>query len=92
MTQKLTTLNDKFIAYIRNALDFTVAQEANKYPVISSVIVSAGIATRKQLDVLEDLGHIKSIEIDVPSVLVPGQTVKEKAYYTERLIPSYVKA
>lgn len=84
-------LEESFINYVRNALDFVVAQDGGQYPVVSDVVVAAGVATRKQLDRLEELGHIKSIEVDVPSILAPGMKVKNKAYYTERLVPSYIK-
>jgi hypothetical protein len=90
--KQLATLSEKFIAYVRNAIDFTVSQEGGQYPVMGSVITASGIATERQLDKLEEAGHIKSFEVQVPSTLMPNKTVKMKAYYTERLVPTYVKA
>jgi hypothetical protein len=69
--------------YVRECLDLMVKETGGEFPVMSSVLVKSGIANRGQLDILEEQGHIKSITIEVPSILVPSKTVPEKAYYTE---------
>jgi hypothetical protein len=69
-----------------------VEESEDQFPVMGSVLVKVGMVSWKQLDELEEQGHIKSISVDVPSILVPSKTVKEKAYYTERRVPELVKA
>lgn len=76
---------------IRDTIDLMVQAGEDQYPVMASTLVKVSVASWKQLDELEEAGHIRSIMIDVPSVLVPTKTVKEKAYYTERRIPKLVE-
>lgn len=75
-----------YVNYVRNAIDLTVGDE-DGYPVSSAVLVKTGVASRKQLELLLKGGFIQGIEFDVPSILMPGQTVKERAYFTERIVP-----
>lgn len=91
-TQKLDKMNDLFIRYVKESIDFLVADGDDEFPVISQVLVKSGVATHKQLDILEEQGHIKSVTIEVPSILIPTKTVPEKAYYTEKRIPALVTA
>jgi hypothetical protein len=91
-TKKLSDLNDKYIAYVQETIDMTVQGAEDEFPVMGDVIARSGVATHKQLDVLEAQGHIKSVTIDVPSRLMPGKTVPAKAYYTERRVPKLVDA
>lgn len=81
-------IEDRIVNYVRNAIDISV--EDSGYPVVSWVLTQAGIATREQLRHLETKGHIKSIDVEAPSSLVPGSTTVYKAYYTERNVPAYV--
>lgn len=81
----------KSIEFVQRLIDDTVQAYDDEFPVMSQTLVKTGIATRSVLDKIEAEGHIKSVEIDVPSVLSPGRTVKEKAYYTERRIPRLVR-
>lgn len=90
--EKLDRLNEKFIAHVQQAIDLMVHGGEDQYPAMGDVIAKSGIATHKQLEILETQGHIKSVTIDVPSKLVPTQTVKAKAYYTDDRIPELVKA
>jgi hypothetical protein len=85
--KQLAALSDKSINYVRNALDIMVSDCENEYPVMESTLTKSGVATERQLKQLEEAGHIMSIEVDVPSMLMPGKLVKMKAYYTERRIP-----
>lgn len=85
-------LAQRYAESVRDAIDLIVQGGEDEFPVISGAIVKAKIATRKQLDILEEHGHIKSITVDVPSILSPGRVVQEKAYYTERRVPKLVEA
>jgi hypothetical protein len=85
-------LIDKFVTHVQQAIDLMVHGGEDQYPAMGDVIAKSGIATHKQLEIMEKMGYIKSVTIDVPSVLVPSQTVKAKAYYTEERIPELVKA
>jgi len=83
------TLEQRFIHYVRNAVDLIVGDSG--YPVLSTHLIKSGVATHKQLRQLEEAGHLQAIQIQVPSTIAPGKTVPYKAYYTERLIPEYVR-
>jgi len=74
--------------YVRGVIDEAVKDGENEFPVMGEVLVKAGIVTRPILDELEKQGHVKSVTVEVPSVLVPSKTVPAKAYYTERLVPT----
>ena len=52
---------ENFINYVRNTIDLTVVDE-DGYPVTSTVLVKAGVATRKQLDILEEIGRASGRE------------------------------
>lgn len=87
-TENKENVSELFIRYVRECTDLMVKETEGEFPVMASVLVKSGIATRKQLDILEEQGHIKSVTIEVPSVLVPSKTVPEKAYYTENRVPT----
>lgn len=91
-TMKLSDLNEKYITYVQETIDLTVQGAEDEFPVMGDVIARSGVATHKQLEILEEQGHIKSVTIDVPSRLMPGKTVPAKAYYTERRVPKLVEA
>lgn len=82
--------NALYAEYVQTTIDMTVQGYDDEFPVTSGTLVKAGIATRAQLDILEEQGHIQSVTIDVPSVLMPGKTVPEKAYYTNSRVPRFV--
>lgn len=82
-------LKDRTVNFVRNSIDIIIGE--GEFPVLEQTLLSQGIATKQQLKALEAEGHIKSIKVKVPSTLVPGQSVKYKAYYTERVVPQYVK-
>ena len=85
-------LEEKYIEYVRDTIDLTVQGSEDEFPVMGRVLVKASIATWEQLAKLEEQGHLKSIQIDVPSVVFPSRTIKEKAYYTERRVPKLVES
>lgn len=83
------TLQDRMVNYVRNSIDLIIGD--GDYPVLEQTLLTQGIASKKQLKALEANGHILSVKVKVPSTLVQGQSVKYKAYYTERIVPAYVK-
>jgi hypothetical protein len=87
-----TGMSDRFIDFVKLSIELLIHGGEDQYPAMGDVIAKSGIATHKQLEILEAEGHIKSVTIDVPSKLVPTQTVKAKAYYTDHRIPELVKA
>ncbi len=82
-------MQDRMIHFVRNSIDIIIGD--GEFPVLEQTLLSQGIASKKQLKALEADGYIKSIKVKVPSTLVQGQSVKYKAYYTERVVPQYVK-
>jgi hypothetical protein len=81
-----TTLEEKVVTFIRNAVDMTV--DNTGYPVLAKYLEEASIATRKQLRQLEKKGHLKAITVR-HNIGTKGGT-QYKAYYTERLVPEWV--
>lgn len=77
------TLEDRFITYVRNAIDMTV--DNTGFPVLGKHLSEAGIASKKQLKILESKGMVQAISIK------SDQGTVYKAYYTERHVPEWVK-
>lgn len=80
-----------YVRFVRDTVDSMVESAEGEFPVMAETLVKVNVANWKELNKLEEEGHIKSIEVEVPSILKPGQVVKQKAYYTERNIPRLVE-
>lgn len=89
--ERLDRHNLLYVEYIQTIIDMTVQGYEDEFPVTSTTLMKANVATRKQLDILEAQGHIHSVTVEVPSILVPGSTVPEKAYYTNSRVPRFVR-
>lgn len=83
-------LTERVVNYVRNSIDLIIGKDG-EYPVLETMLLSQGIATKQQLKALEDAGHIKAIKVKLSSDILPGESLKYRAYYTERNIPLYVK-
>lgn len=77
------TLEEKFINYVRNAVDLTVGNTG--FPVLGKYLIEAGITSKNKLKVLESKGHLLSIKVKADNSTV------YKAYYTERNVPKMAK-
>ena len=84
-------LTPEFIAYVRNSIDIMVSSLDDEYPVMEGALTETNIASAKELKALERQGMLKMVQVDVPSKLVEGSTIKMKAYYTERRVPTFVQ-
>ena len=82
-------LTERVVNYVRNSIDLIIGE--GDYPVLETMLLKQGIATKQQLKALEAEGHIQSIKVKLASDILPGETVKYRAYYTERNIPQYVR-
>jgi hypothetical protein len=91
MEQQTFDKAQRFIEHVRLVLDQTIGDEEGM-PVSAQVLVKSGVATHKQLDILVKGGWIQGVEFDVPSILRPGSTVKERAFCTERVEPKIFKS
>lgn len=81
------SLEEKVATFIRNAIDLSVDETG--YPVLGKILEETGIANRKQLRYLEKKGFIKAVTVR-HNIGNKGGT-HYKAYYTERLVPEWVK-
>ena len=82
-------MQDRVVHFVRNSID--IINGDGEFPVLEQTLLTHGIATKQQLKALEEEGHIKVIKVKVPSSILPGEQVKYRAYYTERVVPRYVK-
>lgn len=82
-------MEERNINYVRNAIDMVVGETG--YPAVGTTLVYSGVASRQDLRYMESKGLIRSVDVEVPSELVPGKYTQYKAYYTERNIPEFVQ-
>lgn len=80
-------LEEKYINYVRDAVDQTVGD--TNYPCLGSILETSGIASRRQLRILEKRGHLQSVTIQRNNGET-GRGTQYKAYYTERVEPEWV--